>query len=139
MAAVNPYLNFNGNCEEAFNFYHAAFGGEIRDLMRFAAMPAEHRSPGEENKIMHICLPIGPNTYLMGSDWPSSFGEGKGGNLFHVSIMGESEEETKKLFTALSAGGQVTMPLGESSWDSLFGMFIDKFGVSWMINYQHQH
>ncbi|QNK64054.1 VOC family protein [Pedobacter sp. PAMC26386] len=138
MAAVNPYLNFEGNTEEVFNFYKSVFGGEFNTLARFNEMPEEYQpDKSESGKIMHISLPIGGGSFLMGSDRPSSYGPiGKGDN-FYVSIQADSEEEATKLFNGLSAGGVVTMPLEKTFWGAFFGMFNDKFGVQWMINHDY--
>ncbi|MBA2563173.1 MAG: VOC family protein [Chitinophagaceae bacterium] len=138
MAALNPYLNFNGNAEEAFNFYKSVFGGEFPMVMRFKDVPPEHQmgeSDGE--KIMHIALPIGKGTVLMGSDVPEMYGKTTMGTSFYISISAESEEEANKLFNGLSADGQVTMPLEKAFWGDYFGMFKDKFGVQWMVNYDY--
>lgn len=135
MAVVNPYLNFNGNCEEAFNFYRSVFGGEFLTMMRFGEMPEEHQSIGENQKILHIVLPIGKGTVLMGSDRPAAYGPGSMGENYTVAINAESEEEAAHLFDGLSSGGRVTIPLSEAFWGALFGMFTDKFGVHWMVNY----
>ena len=134
MAAVNPYLTFNGTCEEAFNFYKAAFGGEFLTVSRFSDMPAEHYSPGQENQIMHVSLPIGKHTVLMGSDQPGT-SVGKTGDNFSIAVATESEEETKRIFNALAEGGKITMPLGQAPWAQLFGMLTDKYGFLWMVNY----
>ncbi|MEJ7677842.1 MAG: VOC family protein [Segetibacter sp.] len=138
MAAVNPYLNFNGNAEEAFNFYKSVFGGEFPMVMRFKDVPAEYRmSESEGEKIMHIALPLGQGTMLMGSDVPEAMGKATIGTNFYVSISAQSEEEANKLFNGLSAGGQVTMPLEKAFWGDYFGMFKDKFGIQWMVNYNY--
>ncbi len=138
MAAVNPYLNFNGNTEEAFNFYKSVFGGEFPMVMRFKDVPSEHKmSESEGEKIMHIALPIGLGTVLMGSDVPEAFGKAVVGTNFYISISTQSEEEANKLFNGLSAGGQVTMPMGKVFWGSYFGMFKDKFDVQWMVSYDY--
>jgi PhnB protein len=139
MASVNPYLTFNGNCEEAFNFYKSVFGGEIPFMGRFKDMPSEHPIPESEgNKIMHVALPIGQGTVLMGSDSSEAFGNATViGNNFSISINAESEEEATKLFNGLSAGGKVTMPLNKTFWGAFFGMFTDKFGIQWMVNYDY--
>ena len=138
MAAVNPYLNFNGNTEEAFNFYKSVFGGEFPMVMRFKDVPAEHQmGQGNGEKIMHIALPIGQGTVLMGSDVPEAYGKTTIGTNFYISISAASEEEADKLFNGLSAGGQVTMPMGKSFWGAYFGMFKDKFDVQWMVNYDY--
>jgi PhnB protein len=142
MASVNVYLNFNGNCEEAFNFYKSAFGGDFTYMGRFKDMPADsgHKMSAEDGeKIMHVSLPISKETSLMGSDvggeWAPSF---QLGNNFSISINGESKEEADKLFSALSAGGKVTMPMGKTFWGDYFGMWTDKYGVNWMMSFNEQ-
>lgn len=138
MATTNTYLTFNGNCEEAFNFYKSAFGGEFTYIGRFGEMPPSEEctmSEADKNKIMHVSLPIG-SSVLMGSDtgeaWASSFVQG---NNFSVSISASSKAEADHLFAALSSGGQITMPLGDTFWGDYFGMLTDQFGVQWMISF----
>ena len=136
MATVNPYLNFDGKCEEAFNFYKEAFGGEFVILSRFKDVPEgmpTHDNDG--NLIMHVSLPLGNGFVLMGSDRPSSMGAGIVGDNVNISINTESEEEATKIFNALSTGGKVTMPLQKTFWAALFAMFTDQYGVHWMVNY----
>jgi PhnB protein len=136
MAMVNPYLNFNDNCEEAFKFYKSVFGGEFATVMRFKDVPAEYQGDASENeKIMHMALPIGQGTMLMGSDIPASMGSAKPGTNFAISISTGSEAEADRLFKGLSAGGQITMPLDKAFWGNYFGMLNDKFGIPWMISY----
>ena len=136
MATLNPYLNFNGKTEEAFNFYKSVFGGDFPMIMRFKDAPQEYQgSEKEANWIMHIALPIGKNSMLMGSDAPEHMGAVKNGNSVHISITADSREEADKLFNGLSAGGQVIMPISDAFWGAYFGMFIDKFGISWMVNF----
>jgi PhnB protein len=141
MASISPYLTFKGNCEEAFNFYQSVFGGSFPYVGRFNEMPAQdgQKIPESEgNKIMHISLPISKETILMGSDSSDAFGHATvAGNNFSISINADSEEEAKKLFNGLSAGGKVTMPLEKTFWGALFGMFTDKFGIQWMVNYDY--
>ena len=139
MKAVNPYLNFNGNCEAAFEFYKSVFGGEFATVMRFKETPAEVMEvpAGEAEKIMHMALPIGQGTMLMGSDVPQSMGQAITGTNFNLSLQPESEEEATRLFNALSADGKVTMPLQKTFWNATFGMCIDKFDIQWMVNYDH--
>src|SRR5687768_7188630 len=139
MATVNVYLTFNGNCEEAFKFYQSVFGGEIPYLGRFKDMPATEGpkiSPGDEEKIMHMSLPISKETMLMGSDtggeWASSY---KQGNNFSISINTDSKEEADRLFSGLSAGGAVIMSMNKTFWGDYFGMFTDKFGINWMVSF----
>ena len=141
MKAVNPYLNFNGNTEEAFNFYKSAFGGEFATIMRFKDSPeAANTAPEDQNKLMHIALPIGNGNMLMGTDALESKGQKlRPGNNFHLSISAESDAETEKLFNALSAGGKVMVPLSKQFWGSYFGMFTDKFGVQWMISHDQNN
>jgi PhnB protein len=140
MAAINPYLTFNGNCDQAFEFYKSVFGGEFLSKMRFTDMDTGHPVPeAEKNRIMHVTLPIGP-TVLMGSDSISSVGPVTAGDNFSIAIKVESEAEADKLFAGLSAGGKVTMPMGKVFWGAYFGMFTDKFGIQWMISYDYaQH
>ena len=135
MAKINPYLNFNGNCEEAFNFYKSVFGGEFLDFDRFNSAPAEDQVPGVDGElIMHVSLPIGENDILMGSDSPEAMGGVTPGTNCHISLQTEGAEETDKLFNGLSAVGKITMPLEETFWGARFGMFVDKFGIPWMVN-----
>ena len=138
MALINPYINFNGNAEEAFRFYKSVFGGEFRNLVRFKDMPnPEFPLPAEEaDKIMHITLPIGPNV-LMGNDVPSFMGTvNEMENRSKISVSTASREEADKLYKGLSAGGTVEMPLADSPWGSYFAMFRDKYGIEWTVDYQ---
>ena len=140
MTSVNVYLNFNGNCEEAFNFYKSVFGGEFPYVGRFKDMPAQEGMPAlpkeMEEKIMHISLPISKETMIMGSDtggeWAPSFVQG---NNFSISINTDSKAEADRLFNSLSEGGKVTMPLADTFWGDYFGMFTDKFGINWMVSF----
>jgi PhnB protein len=141
MATVNTYITYNGNCEEAFNFYKSVFGGEFSYLGRFKDMPpmdGKTCSAGEAEKIMHVSLPISKETVLMGSDSFESFG-GKTiyGNNFSLSITAESKKEADTLFQALSAGGKVGMPMEDAFWGDYFGTFTDKFGVNWMVSFNN--
>jgi PhnB protein len=138
MATVNTYLNFNGNCEEAFTHYKNVFKSEFEYIGRFGEMPADEANPLPDhlkNKIMHVTLPIG-NTVLMGSDTGGEWApELVKGNNFAVSINADSKEEADQLFDGLSAGGKITMPMADTFWGAYFGMFTDKFGINWMVNY----
>ncbi|MBS1584698.1 MAG: VOC family protein [Bacteroidetes bacterium] len=136
MAKINPYLNFSGNTEEAFNFYKSVFGGEFQTIMRYKDMP-QQAPPGAQasERIMHVALPINNDSLLMGCDRPEAYGEGTRGDNFHISIQTESEEETRRIFNALSEGGKVTMPLERAFWGAYFGMLTDKFGIQWMVSY----
>ena len=139
MASVNIYLNFNGNCEEAFNFYKSAFGGEFQYIGRFNEMPPSENNPmpeSEGEKIMHVSLPIGKGTYIMGSDTGGEWAPGfVPGNNFSISVNTGGKEEAEKLFNGLSDGGKVTMPLSKTFWSEYFGMFTDKFGINWMVSF----
>ena len=141
MATANVYLNFNGNCEEAFNFYKIVFGNEFTYIGRFGEMPeSEDYKVQEEskNKIMHVSLPIG-KSILMGSDtggdWAPSFLQG---NNFSISITGDSKDEADKLFNALAQDGKITMPLDHTFWGDYFGMLTDKFGINWMMSFNEK-
>jgi PhnB protein len=137
MATINPHINFNGNAEEAFNFYKSVFGGEFSKIMRFKDL-ANVEFPiaeNEANKIMHIALPIGKNV-LMANDVPEFMGRtNENENRSKISISAESKEEAEKLFNGLSAGGQIEMPIADSPWGSYFGMFRDKYGIEWMVDF----
>lgn len=141
MSAINPYLNFKGNTEEAFNFYKSVFGGEFATVMRFKDIPKqegceEMNITGDDlEKIMHIALPVGNGNVLMATDAVGSMAEKiVAGNNFSISISAESKEEADRLFNGLSEGGNITMPLADAFWGAYFGMLTDKFGIQWMIN-----
>lgn len=137
MAAINPYLMFNGTCEEAFVFYKSVFGGEFPYIGKYKDAPAEEGeqlSEEAQNKVMHVSLPIG-NTILMGSDSHPRYGDVSFGDNFSISINAESTEEADRIFNGLSAGGHVEMPMNKTFWGAYFGMFKDKFGVNWMVNF----
>jgi PhnB protein len=137
MAQINPHINFNGNAEEAFNFYKSVFGGEFTKIMRFRELssPEFHVAENEANKIMHIALPVGKN-FLMANDVPESMGRtNENENRSKISISTESKEEADKLFNRLSEGGQIEAPMGESPWGSYFGMFRDKYGIEWIVEF----
>lgn len=141
MAHINPHINFNGNAEEAFHFYKSVFGGEFEMLMRFKdlASPEYPVAENEENKIMHIALPIG-NSMLIANDVPESMGRtNENENRSKISISAESKDEADKLFSGLSAGGQIEFPMGDSHWGSYFGCFRDKYGIEWMVNFDPKH
>ncbi len=139
MATFNPYLNFPGNTEEAFKFYKSVFGGEFIAIQRFKETPvADSVSANEKDKLMHISLPIGKGNVLMGTDALESMGHKlTAGNNFHISIEADSKEEAKKLYDGLSVGGKIEQPLKDEFWGAYFGMFTDRFGIHWMINYTY--
>ena len=137
MAAINPHINFNGNAEEAFHFYKSVFGGEFARIVRFKDLAsADFPVPeSEANLIMHIALPIG-NTVLMANDVPPSMGRtNENENRSKIVISTESKQEADKLFSGLSAGGQIEMPIDDSPWGTYFGMFRDKYGIEWMVEF----
>ena len=137
MARINPHINFNGNAEEAFNFYKSVFGGEFARIMRFKDLASAEFAVAEieANKIMHIALPIGKDV-LMANDIPERMGRtNENENRSKIVISAESKEEADKLFNGLSAGGQVEMPIADSPWSSYFGMFRDKYGIEWMVDF----
>ena len=139
---INPYLNFPGNTEEAFNFYKSVLGGEFPFLQRFKDTPeADKISPEDANKIMHVSLPVGNGNMIMATDALESMGQKlTPGNNFYLCISADSKEEADKLFNGLSQGGQLTMPMADMFWGAYFGMFTDKFGIQWMVSYdKNQH
>ena len=138
MALINPHINFNGNAEEAFNFYKSVFGGAFTKIIRFKDLSGtEHPiAENEANKIMHIALPIGKNI-LMGNDVPEFMGRvNENENRSKISISAESRDEADKLFNGLSEGGEIEMPIEDSPGGSYFGMFRDKFGIEWMVEFE---
>jgi PhnB protein len=137
MKAINPYLNFPGNAEEAFNFYKSVFGGDFVGLTRFGDTPEGAKLTNDEkNKLMHISLPIGNSNILMATDAMESMGHKiKEGNNFYLSVETDSKEEADKIYNGLSAGGKATMPMQDMFWGSYFGMLNDKFGIQWMVGY----
>lgn len=139
MTTVNVYLNFNGNCREAFDFYKSVFGGEYPYVGTFGEMPPQEGAPemDEDMKklIMHVSLPISTETILMGSDtggeWAPNFQQG---NNFSISVNTDTNEEADRIHAGLAAGGQVTMPMNMTFWGSYFGMLTDQFGINWLVS-----
>lgn len=140
MPSINPYLNFMGNTEEVFNFYKSIFGGEFLSLQRFKDTPESGKLPPEDqNKIMHIALPIGNGDILMATDALESMGQKFiTGNNFYISVNTESKEEADRIYNGLSAEGNIELPIQHTFWGSYFGMFSDKFGVQWMVSFTSQ-
>jgi PhnB protein len=141
MATINPYINFNGNAEEAFTFYKSVFGGEFARVVHFKDLssPGFHVSENDAEKIMHISLPIGGNT-LMGNDVPESMGRtNENEHRSKISVSTETKEEADTIFNGLSAGGAVEMPIGESPWGTYFAMFRDKYGIEWMVEFDQKN
>jgi PhnB protein len=139
MATINPYLNFEGQTEEAFNFYKSVFGGEFQVIQRFKDMPEGDKMSAEDgNKIMHVSLPIGNGNVLMGTDTLESMGQKLNvGNNFSISVSTDSEAESDQIFNALVAGGEVVMPLEKAFWGAYFGMLTDRFGIQWLVNFDY--
>ena len=138
MATIHPHINFNGNAEEAFTFYKSVFGGKFAKIIRFKELASAEFSIAEkeENKIMHIALPIGKSSMLMANDVPEIFGPtNENEHRSKIVIHAESKEEADKLFNGLSAGGQIEGPIGDSPWGSYFGCFRDKYGIEWMVSF----
>jgi PhnB protein len=137
MATINPHINFNGNAEEAFTFYKSVFGGDFAKIARFKdlAGPEFPVSEKEENKIMHIALPIG-NCMLMGNDVPEILGTtNERENRSKIVVAAESKQEADKIFNGLSTGGEIEGPIGDSPWGTYFGCFRDKYGIEWIIEF----
>jgi PhnB protein len=137
MATINPYINFNGNAEEAFNFYKSVFGGEFESIVRFKDLKSDEFPIAEEdtNKIMRIVLPIGGST-LIANDVPASLGPvSENENRSKIALSAETKEEADKLFKGLSEGGAVEMPMAQSPWGTYFAMFRDKYGIEWTVEF----
>lgn len=141
MYTINPYVNFQGNTEDAFNYYKKVFGGEFMSVVRFKETgEAEKMSAEDGEKLMHIALPIGKTTVLMGTDALESMGQKLTmGNNFYLSINTATREEADRLFNELSNGGKVEMPMTDMFWGDYWGSFQDKFGLGWMISFNPQH
>jgi len=138
MPTLNPWINFNGNAHEAFTFYKSVFGGEFTKVVRFKDIATEEFPIPEKeaDKIMYIALPIGKNALLIANDVPEVLGRvNERENRSKILVRAGSKEEADRLFTGLSAGGEVEGPMGDSPWDSYAGMFRDKFGIEWMIEF----
>lgn len=137
MTKLNPYLNFGGNAEEAFNFYKSVFGGEFSSMVKFKDMPMEGMpvSEADGDKIMHMALPIGEEL-LMASDALESFGQTvTPGNNSYISVHPDTREEADRIFSALSEGATIEMPIADQMWGDYYGSLQDRFGVGWMVNY----
>ena len=135
MATINPWINFNGNAEEALTFYKSVFGGEFTKVIRMKDIASAEFpvADADAQKIMLITLPIG-GTVLMANDVPSFMGQvSENENRSKISVTAESREEAETIFNGLSAGGQVEMPMAQSPWGTQFGMFRDKYGIEWTV------
>ena len=141
MRTINPWINFNGNAEEAFTFYKSVFGGEFTKIIRFKDISsAEFPVPEKEaQKIMYIALPIGKHNVLKANDVPEFMGRvNEAENRSKISVSAESREEADKIFNGLSAGGEVEGPIGDSPWGTYAGMFRDKYGIEWVVEFDPQ-
>jgi len=138
MAHINPYIHFNGNAEEAFTFYKSIFGGEFTKVMRYKDLASAEFPVAEKdaNRLMHIVLPIGNNDSLKGSDVLEIMGHvTENDNRNTISVSADSREEAYKLFNGLSEGGQIEMPISDGPFGAYFGMFSDKYGIQWMVDF----
>ena len=135
---VHPYLNFDGKAEEAFEFYKTVFGGDYKAKMKMSEIPEGDKLPeNEQQRIMHIALPIGNDTILMASDIiPSAGHKLQPGSQTYVLLDTKSREEANKIFKALSKGGEMEMQIADTFWGAYFGSFTDKFGIRWMVNFE---
>jgi PhnB protein len=137
MTRLNPYLFFDGNCEEAFNFCKSVFRREFKYLGRYKDVLNTNRQIFKENdeKIMHVSLPISEETTLMGSDNTESYKELGSNNSFALYVNTDSRAEAERLFNELSIGGQIKMSMAETFWGSYDGILKDKFGINWKITF----
>jgi len=138
MRTINPWINFNGNAEEAFTFYKSVFGGEFAKIIRFKdlASDAFPIPEDEANKIMRIALPIGKHNVLIANDVPGFLGRvSEEENRSKIAVSAESREEAEKIFNGLSAGGSVEGPIGEGPWSTYGGMLRDKYGIEWIVEF----
>ena len=138
MTTVNPYLYFNGNCEEAFNFYKSAFSREFKYIGRYKDVPQtdKHLFQEQDNKIMHVSLPISEETVLMGADNAELSNRNISTTNFSLSINTDKKEEADRLFRKLSEGGKVKLAMNETFWGSYYGIVTDKFGIMWKISFE---
>jgi len=138
MRTINPWINFNGNAEEAFTFYRSVFGGEFAKIIRFKDLASAEFPAAESdaNKIMYIALPIGKHNVLIANDVPEFMGRvSESENRSKISVSAESREEADKIFNGLSAGGDVEGPIGDGPWGTYAGMFRDKYGIEWIVEF----
>lgn len=140
MAKLNPYIYFNGNCEEAFNFYKSVFQMELLYLGRYKDVPQTDRGVFQETdeKIMHVSLPISKETVLMGADNKQAYTELLTYSNFSLIVHADTKEEADKLFNGLAEGGQIKMPMNQTFWGSYYGICIDKFGIMWKITIESE-
>lgn len=136
MTQINPYLTFNGNCKDAFNFYQSIFGGEFAYVKRYDEMPEEYQvDEADKSKVMNIALPINDTCTLLGNDANPAMGSVEFGKNITLSVNAATKEQADDFFNKLSIGGMVFMPMGNMFWGDYFGMCEDKFGMNWMVNF----
>lgn len=138
MRAINPWINFNGNAEEAFTFYKSVFAGDFTKIVRFKDLSSDDFQvpENEANKIMYIALPIGKNNVLIANDVPEFMGRvNERENRSKIVVSAESKEEADKIFNGLSVGGEVEGPIGDGPWGTYAGMFRDKYGIEWIVEF----
>ena len=138
MRTINPWINFNGNAEEAFTFYRSVFGGEFAKIIRFGDLASAEFPVAEKeaNKIMHIALSIGKHNTLIANDVPEFMGRvNENENRSKIVVSAESKEEADQIFNGLSAGGDVEGPIGDGPWGTYAGMFRDKYGIEWIVEF----
>ncbi len=135
MATVNPYLAFDGNCMEAFEFYRSVFGGEFEDTTLFSDAPEGVAGPEDTDRVMHMGLPLGDGQVLMGSDRPTGMPAVTFGDSIAISVGPDGSDEGRRIFDGLAEGGQVVMPYERQFWGADFGACVDRFGISWQVNY----
>lgn len=135
MSSISPYINFNGNAREAFEFYRSVFGGEFRTIVHFKDLPGDVFPASEGEKILRIELPIG-STMLIANDVPSVLGSvNERENRSKIAVMADSKNEAERIFEKLSVGGEVEMPMDTSPWGSYFAMFRDRYGIEWTVEF----
>ena len=137
MITINPYLNFSGDTEKAMIFYKSVFGGEFNIIQKFKDLPGGDKiAEIEQQKIMHMSLPIGDSYQIMASDALESMGQALAfGTNFTIAVNTDSEKEADKIFNALAHGGQIKMAMNKAFWGAYVGMLTDKFSIQWMISY----
>jgi PhnB protein len=138
MRTINTWINFNGNAEEAFTFYKSVFGGEFAKIIRFKDLASTEFqvAENEANKIMTIVLPIGKHNVLIANDVPEFMGRvSESENRSKIVVSAEDREEADQIFNGLSAGGEVEGPIGDSPWGTYAGMFRDKYGIEWIVEF----
>jgi len=144
MRTIHPWINFNGNAEEAFTFYKSVFGGEFAKIVRFKDLSGAEfpmaMAENDANKIMYIALPIGKHNVLIANDIPSFMGRvNENENRSKILVNAESREEADKIFNGLSVDGDVEGPIGDSPWGTYAGMFRDKYGIEWIVEFDPDH